>query len=204
MKELFERCLKAEYTTTEAGGDYAVQYEDGTIYLLFEKSDGKGDWRINFDFPAVPYSRMTEKWYYHRGFLKMWKSMRDQIEEAVARIVSEKPVHRIICVGYSHGAAIALLATEDMVFLYKDLVEIKGYGYGAPRGVWGFVPKAVKERMLHFEAVRNIPDIVTHVPPVLFGFRHLRLRRIGKSGKYGPVKAHYAEAYLAELERSES
>lgn len=203
MKTLFKKCLKAEYIHTDAGGDYAIEYENGVIYLLFEKSNGDTDWKNNFDFPAKPYKHMSKTWLCHRGFLRVWKSMRDQIEAEVARIMSEEKVRAIVCVGYSHGAALALFATEDMMYLYGGKVLVCGYGYGCPRVVWGFLPRSVKQRLRRFTAVRNVPDLVTHVPPAIFGFRHIQLRRVGKLGKYGPIKAHRAMAYLAELEDDE-
>ena len=203
MKELFNKCYTAEYIHTAGGGDYAIQYEDGTLYLLFEWSDGREDWKNNLDFPAKPYKRMSDTWHCHRGFLRVWKAMRDEGEENVVKNVEwfaggVRTVERIVCVGYSHGAAIALLATEDMAFLYPG-IPVKGYGFGCPRVLWGKVPEAVKQRLSGFVAVRNVPDLVTHVPPALFGFKHVNLLKVGKLGKYGPIKAHYASAYLEEL-----
>jgi hypothetical protein len=47
--------------------------------------------------------------------------------------------------------------------------------------------------------IRNGHDIVTHLPPVLFGFRHLgRVFKIGNS--IGSIKDHYPEEYLHALE----
>lgn len=204
MKTLFKKCLNADYIKTDADGDYAIEYEDGVLFLLFEKSNGNTDWKNNFNFPAKPYKRMKHLWFCHRGFLRVWKSMRDQIEAEVARIISEKLVNAIVCVGYSHGAALALLATEDMMYLYGDEAIVSGYGYGCPRVVWGFLPRTVKKRLKHFTAVRNVPDLVTHVPPAIFGFRHIQLRRVGKLGKYGPIDAHRAASYLAEVEDDEA
>lgn len=204
MTELFNKCYQAEYIHTAEGGDYAVEYKDGTIYLLFEWSDGREDWKNNFDFPAKPYKRMNDTWHCHRGFLRVWKAMRDEVEAKVRFIFdalapySYLKVKSIVCVGYSHGAAIALLATEDMAFLHPD-IPVKGYGFGCPRVLWGKVPEAVKQRLSGFVAVRNIPDLVTHVPPALFGFKHVNLLKVGKRGKYGPIKAHYASAYMEEL-----
>ena len=198
MTELFNRCYKAEYIHTAEGGDYAVEVKDGTVYLLFEWSDGREDWKNNFDFPAKSYKRMNDTWRCHRGFLRVWKAMRDEVEAHVKQVTQLFDVKRIVCVGYSHGAALALLATEDMAFLYEK-IPVKGYGFGCPRVLWGKVPEAVKQRLSGFVAVRNIPDLVTHVPPALFGFKHVNLLKIGKRGKYGPIKAHYASAYLEEL-----
>lgn len=197
MKELFERCLKAHYVRTPESGDYAIEVDDGTLYLLFQKSNGKQDWKNNFDFPAKPYKRMNSKWYCHRGFLRVWKAMRDEVEKNVATWLPY--ITSICCVGYSHGAALALLATEDMVFLHGDKLRVEGWGFGCPRVVWGILPKDVKQRLRNFTAVRNIPDIVTHAPPALFGFHHVKLLRVGNFGKYSPVDAHRAKSYLNEL-----
>lgn len=201
LKSLFERCLNATYIHTAEGGDYAIQAEGDTLYLLFEWSDGLEDWKNNFDFPARPYKRMTDKWYCHRGFLRVWKAMRDVVEAKIAEALNTYPeVTHITCVGYSHGAAIAVLGTEDMAYLYGEKYTVCGYGIGAPRVLWGFVPRDVRERLKCFTVVRNIPDIVTHVPPALFGFKHAgALVKIGTKKKYNAIDAHRPESYVQEL-----
>ena len=202
MKELFDRCLAAKYIHTAEGGDYAIEVEDGIIYLLFQWSAGAVDWKNNFDFPARPYKRMNDVWYCHRGFLRVWKAMRDEIEAKVAEIIDAEPlIYGFKCVGYSHGAALALFATEDMAYHYGVTYWVNGYGFGCPRVVWGIIPKAVNHRLARFTAVRNIPDIVTHVPPALFGFHHTNILKIGERGKYTAVGAHYPQAYQEELQK---
>lgn len=235
MVKLFERCLNAKYIHTEKGGDYAIEIENDTLYILFECSDGAEDWLHNFDFvpekykdrentqkvklfkgiaeavreylvlPAEPYKHMFDTWRVHGGFLEVWKDMRDDIEAYVAEILENHPeIKKIKCVGYSHGAAISVLATEDMEYLYGKSYEVSGYGFGTPRVLWGIVPEEVKYRLRNFTAVRNIPDIVTHVPPMIFGFRNAgTLIKVGKKGKYSPFKAHYAYAYIDELNAME-
>lgn len=201
MVKLFERCLNATYIHTAESGDYAIEVEGDTIYLLFEWSDGKEDWLNNFAFPVKPYKGMDATWFCHGGFLKVWKAMRDDIEGSIAEILSiyGGQISKIYCIGYSHGAAIAVLATEDMEWLYGEKYTVQGFGFGTPRVLWGIVPKAVKTRLKHFISIRNIPDIVTHVPPMIFGYRNVNLNKIGKFGKYGLIKAHYASAYTTEL-----
>ena len=201
MKDLFKRCLKAKYISTAKNGNFAIEVEGDTVYLLFQWSKGFWDWVRNFLFPAKPYKRMSCLWFCHRGFLKVWKAMRDEIEAKVREILSQNPdVKKIVCIGYSHGGALALFATEDMEYLYGDRLTVEGYGFGAPRVLWGYVPKAVKNRLQAFQVIRNIPDIVTHLPPVLLGFRHVASPlKVGKAGKYSPIKAHYDTAYIAEL-----
>lgn len=198
MKNLFKKCLYAEYIHTAEGGDYAIQTEGDTLYILFECSDGKEDWKNNFDFPITPYR--DSNWYCHRGFLKVWKAMRDEIECRVKELLTED-IKNITCIGYSHGAAISVLCTEDMEYLWGSQYKVKGYGFGCPRVLWGIVPKEVKERLRNFKSIRNKPDLVTHVPPKIFGYRNAgELIKIGKDFKYNPIKAHYPEVYIKELE----
>lgn len=199
----FKRCLNAKYIHTPESGEYAIEKDGNTLYLLFQWSHGNEDWKNNFDFPAKPYKRMTDTWYCHRGFMKVWKAMQDEVETKVAEMLSEFPeVTKIICVGYSHGAALAVFATEDMEYLHGGelFIDVYGYGFGCPRVLWGIVPKAVKARLAGFMVVRNIEDIVTHVPPACFGFRHIgHLGKIGAVGKYNPIDAHRPESYIAEM-----
>lgn len=201
MKNLFRRCLNAEYISTAKSGNYAIEVEGDTLYLLFEWSKGFWDWVHNFLFPARPYKRMKCVWFCHRGFLKVWKAMRDEIEAYVKEMLSKNPdVKKIVCIGYSHGGALSVLATEDMEYLYGETYEVTGYGFGCPRVLWGIVPREVKRRLSNFVTIRNIPDIVTHVPPMLFGFMNTgTLIKVGKKNKYSPIEAHYASAYIEEL-----
>lgn len=202
LKSLFERCLNAEYTHTAEGGDYAIIYQGDTLYLLFECSDGKEDWKNNFDFPVKPYKQMNDTWLCHGGFFKVWSAMRDEIEEKVRLTLQFNPqIKNITCVGYSHGGPLSVLATEDMEYLYGKDYEVSGYGFGSPRVLWGVIPNAVKYRLRRFTTIRNIPDIVTHLPPKFLGFRDAGvILEVGEKGKYTPIKAHYADAYITEID----
>lgn len=201
LTSLLKRCLAANYIHSSEGGDYAIEVDKNVLYVLFEWSDGKEDWRNNFDFPCEPYKDMNPKWYCHRGFLRVWKAIRDEVELKVAEEIKKNiNIEKIICVGYSHGAALSVLATEDLTYIYGNIVN--GYGFGGPRVIWGIVPKEVKERLKYFVSIRNIPDLVTHVPPMILGYRNAgTLIKIGEKGKYSPIEAHFAEAYLFELRK---
>ena len=189
----FSECLTIPYTTVENAGDYAVKREGETLKLFFEWSDGKEDWKNNFNFPAKPYKRMEHLWFCHRGFLKVWKS----IETYITPYINDPTVSKIQIVGYSHGAAIALLCYEYCIYNRPD-VEIQGVGFGCPRVFWGRVPKSVKERFKNFKVVRNGNDIVTHVPPKIFGFRHIS--ELVEIGQTNLVKDHYDKNYLLHLQ----
>ena len=197
LSELFKRCFYIPYLQTGKSANYATEIKDDVLYLYFEKSDGENDWRINFDFPAVPYRRMGKTvWFAHRGFLGVWK----EIEEKVKDDIFNKKIKGIICVGYSHGAAIAVLCYEYARFNRPDLREdIYGYGFGCPRVIWGEIPD---DRWQNFTVIRNIDDAVTHLPPTVLGYKHIgKMLEIGKKGRYTPIDAHRFENILNELEK---
>lgn len=198
LSELFDRCLNIRYTHVANSADYATERKKETLYIYFECSDGITDWVNNFDFPAKPYKRMGRTvWFAHRGFLKVWKS----IEGHVRKDLLDRSVKKIVIVGYSHGAAVAALCHEYVWFNRPDLRHIlEGYGFGCPRVFWGIRSEKTNGRWENFTVIRNINDIVTHLPPVLFGFSHVgKLLKIGTRKKYSCVDAHRPENIATEL-----
>lgn len=194
MVKKFKDCLNAKYTHVENDASFSVKRNRGTLKIFFEPSNGDTDWKNNFNFPAKPYRKMNNLWFCHRGFLKVWKS----IEPYIVDEIMDPTVKKIEIVGYSHGAAVAILCYEYVKF-NRPTIEVSGVGFGAPRVFWGFACKSVRERFNGFVVVRNGNDIVTHLPPLLFGFRHVgELRRIGKSE--GLIRDHYPEKYIEGLE----
>lgn len=198
LYDAMSECLKAQYTTVDNAGDFAVKREGETLKIFFEWSDGREDWRNNFRFlaiPCKPYKNMPLVWFCHRGFLKVWKSIEPHLKSHIMNL----DVREIEIVGYSHGAAIALLCYEYCKYNRPDCA-IEGAGFGAPRVFWGRVPDVVKERCKSFKVVRCGRDIVTHVPPAIFGFKHIsEVVEIGES--VGLVADHYAEMYLDALKK---
>ena len=87
LYELFKRCLYIPYFQTGKSANYTTEIKEGKLYLYFEKSDGENDWKINFDFPAVPYRRMGKTvWFAHRGFLKVWKEIEEKVKVNVTKL----------------------------------------------------------------------------------------------------------------------
>lgn len=198
MRELFEKVLNAPYTHLEEDASFCIEREGATLRLLFEWSNGKTDWQNNLRFlarPIKPYKDMEEAWFAHRGFLRVWKVIEPELAEAIA----DPAVTRIEIAGYSHGAGVALLCYEYCRF-HRPETPVAGFGFGAPRVVWGRVPKKVKERLEGFVVVRKGADLVTHLPPVLFGYRHVGcICHIKMPGAHRPVKDHFQTEYQVAL-----
>lgn len=207
LLNLYKKCLSAKYNTVENQGDYAIKQIGTKLYLYFEWSDGATDWKNNFDFPAKPYKDMDTTWFCHRGFLKVWKSIEPYVKSAIMK----PTVKSVTVVGYSHGAAIATLCHEYVWFNRPDLREkLEGYGFGAPKVFWGYMNEELKERWANFHPVRNLNDLVTRMPPALFGFRHVNdVINIGKKDKLAKknykldcINAHMPENYIYSMEEN--
>lgn len=199
MRQLFSKVLGATYThLEEETASFFVERKGGTLRLLFEWSNGRTDWRNNLRFlamPTKPYKDMRETWFAHRGFLRVWKVIEPKLAEAIA----DPAVTRIEIAGYSHGAGVALLCFEYCKY-HRPEIPVTGFGFGAPRVVWGPVPKKVRERLEGFVVVRKGGDLVTHLPPALFGYRHIGYICQVKTGKrIRPVRDHFPEEYTSVL-----
>lgn len=200
LSELFWRCCHADYRQVEHGADFALEREGSALYIYFQQSRGKEDWDNNLDFPIKPYARMGDGcWYAHRGFLRVWKA----VEPYMGSIVADRSIKRAVVVGYSHGAALAVFCHEYIWYHRPDLRRtLRGVGFGCPRVVWGVLPKGVQKRWEQFTVVRNIDDIVTHLPPASMGYRHIgKLLEIGAKGRYTDWEAHRQKNIQKELDR---
>ena len=151
LLDMFKRCvnLDDQYNHTEVNkGSYFVEYDNDTLYIYLQGSNGDIDWKNNFDFGAEPYKDMPTKWKAHRGFVRVWK----EIEPFVRNDIMNTDVKRINIVGYSHGAALAALAHEYAWFNRPDIRNnIFGYGFEAPRVFRGWkIPTELIPRWTNF------------------------------------------------------
>lgn len=212
LLELFKRCYNAEehYIHVEEDGSYLLQKEGDTLYLLLQKSNGKVDWKNNFDFPARPYKDMPKTWRAHRGFVKVWKA----IEPYIAEAIRDPSIKQIITIGYSHGAALAVLAHEYVWYNRPDIFDqCYGFAFEAPRVFCGVrIPKELKQRWENMYVIRVCNDLVTHVPPLIFGYKHVGTlmklepkegHKLIKHKKFDCINAHYPDNIMLVLRDNE-
>lgn len=176
------------------GSDVQYKLIDKTLY--FQQSNSNSDWKYNFSFPAIPYKNMEELFFVHRGFKKLWKEIRDEINKLDFDTI----------VGYSHGGALATLAHED--YLFRKGVQPKTYVFGCPRILW-FPFKGIRERFSNITYIKNPLDIVTKIPPAIFGYRRVYGELISLKGNSKKpldtklllwITGHTPEDYIQRLE----
>jgi len=163
---LYNRTIKRPWVTS--GLD--VQYKLVGNELSFQCTVSKSDWRHNF--MIQPYRNTKTKWYAHKGFVLLYKSVRDEILELV------KDIPLVHVCGYSQGAAIATLALEDIRFSSGKAVE--GSVFGSPRVLW-LPPKEIRSRFTSLVNWQVRGDIATKAPFAWLGYRH-----VGSVKKLGP------------------
>ncbi len=202
LATLLRRCLAADYLQSPDGGDYALEREGDILYIFLEKSEGIEDWGNNADFSVRAYEREGKTQFYaHRGFLRVWESMLPYL----AGEISDPFLVGIVRVGYSHGAALAVLCHEYVWSKRPDLRgKLLGYGFAAPRVIWGMISRRMARRWASFYVLRIPDDLVTHLPPAFLGYSHVgQMVELCEAGKYSAIDAHRAENLIRELERIE-
>ena len=197
LLELFDDCLSRDYRETENGASWDIERRGEQLTVYFQKSHGLVDWLNNVDLFSIPYREMSPVWRCHGGFLRVWKSVKPLVEP----FLLDPSVKEITIVGYSHGAALAVLCHEFVYYHRSDVRNIlRGFGFGCPRVLYGCVPPEIALRWEHFFVIRNLDDLVTHLPPRALGYCHVgNLVEIGADGRYAPIDAHRPESYRAEL-----
>ena len=173
LSELFKICDDwHDYQTVGHDVNYKFKEEGNQLYIFFQGSNSTWDWVRNFMFRAVPYKDMEIPYRVHKGFLSAWK----EVEDIIIKKISDPKWEDITVVGYSHGGALAQFAVECVWYYRHDLRErhMRGYAFEAPRifAQWR-MPKELKKRWENLIVIRDGNDLVTHCPPIIFGYRNL-------------------------------
>ena len=176
-----------------------LEYPDEVV-IIFCPSNSKADWKINFSFPKKPYKRMPTPFYVHGGFLGEWKKINDYFLKVSKRY--NKP---LTITGWSYGGAMATLCYEDIWFNNPfKRGQMRLITFGSPRVIGACNFKRIAHRWAGAKLYVNGSDIVTAVPPFLFGFKHIaEPKHIGDKktlfGYFKPKKYHHIDGYIDSL-----
>lgn len=191
IQDVFMQMVTGSWVNGAMDTQYRVERHKEKTVITFMGSVSWVDWISNFMFWKVPYKDMAEKWYAHAGFLEAWKAVRDEI---VALVDKSLPVE---VYGYSRGGGIAILAFEW--FRYNGY-SVQGMVFGAPRAVAFRKDSRIAERFLGLISYKNRGDIVTMLPPSLFGYKSVGASiRLGKGIRLPRTYWHLVPQYIEEL-----
>ena len=159
LTELFiEVAYKGDWQTINSV-DYKFIEHGDTLEIYFMGSYQFSDWWFNFDFKEKVYNQFKV----HRGFLRCY----NQVRSIILDKIYSRNYKSVIVVGYSHGSALCTLAIEDIKYHFPN-IYLKGYAFESPRCVK--VPKELRYKWNDLVVIRNGTDLVTHLPPKLFGY----------------------------------
>ena len=196
LSKIFQLCAyEIEYKNVGDDVSYAFLEKNDNLYIFFQGSNGVLDWVFNFLFTKKVYKQFRV----HRGFLHCYQQVRDiMLDKIYAKSYDE-----VIVVGYSHGGALCQLAIEDIKYHFPNQKHI-GYAFESPRCIK--TPKKYKYMWNNLYVVRNGCDLITHLPPRLFGFDDLGAMihikgdtSLVKNHLPKCIKYHYPECVLNGL-----
>lgn len=171
--------------------NYEMHYEDkrNVIQINFQATTGNMDWIANFLFIKKYYDsfewegkKITLK--VHNGWAAMYKAMKNQIRDRVSVLMHVYPTAEIEIVGWSLGSGMAQLCAQDIFYNFGRKVFLYTYGSVNPWKTNIFNRRKIKKylRECCYECYNftNVNDIVTYLPPRLFGFIKIKRRPVGR------------------------
>lgn len=192
-KTLFDFVNSRSYVHAENGLDYWMHRERYCLYVTFQASSEKGDWKDNFDFfprKAEPFECVKV----HEGFWRQYQGIRNKFLDELYTGVTA-----VFISGYSLGGAVAQLALYDCLWhVSKDRLPIQAsaVGFNSPRV---FIKgDYLNAHTYTFQNIVHQGDVVPHLPPRIFGFKNVGTKtKIGKFTWFW--KAHAPEAMKKAL-----
>lgn len=188
LLDRFNRCNTGPWTSAGLNVQYRIENTEDEISIYFQPTSDTVDWMFDFFFATAPFAGYRV----HAGFLEQWLSIAF-LPDIMNALNSSKP---ITIVGYSLGAALAVLATT-VAERIDPKRKVTGIGFGTPRVFW------LNHPSINFTRY-NVPlDLVTHLPFVLFGYfplgRSVKLKNTGGyRGKFW-MSHHTPEQYRRGL-----
>lgn len=191
--EHYKETIKGPWETWNVDRDVQVkiEWDKNTLFITYQGSASNIDWRINFNFFIKPYKRMSSIWFAHRGFVKSYKSIRDDI------VIQAEQAEKIVVSGYSQGAAYAILTHEDLKY---HNMNVETVAYAPPRVFWLWGLNKIKERFEGLTLIINKGDPVTGIPFWIWGYRHKGVKvKLGKGIRFPWHTFHMPNSYRKEL-----
>ncbi len=142
-----------------------------TLQISFRGSDSPKDWLTSLSFwkKTIPYGNVLSPIRVHAGFINAYKTPR--VRDSIRQWVSGD-VRRVRLCGHSYGAALAVLCAVDIEYNFPDR-DVEAIIFGCPRVGNAAFARSYDKRVFKTVRVENGNDIVTRLPPRMFGYRHV-------------------------------
>lgn len=168
--------------------------------ITFRGTDSDADWRLDMRFwqREIPYDNTSTKIRVHSGFISAYKS--ENVRNKIHTFI--KPdICNIQITGHSLGAALAVLCAVDLQYNFPDK-DYEVVLFGCPRVGNAAFARSYNHRVFNTIRVVSGNDIVTKLPPAIFGYRHVGVKfKIGAPAIPGIVtfRSHKTQSYYRRL-----
>lgn len=175
-----------------------IKKSGNTVLIIFRGTDSPENWKNNFLFckKTIPYNNKNTKIRVHSGFLRGYQSVRSKIQGKIPQGIC-----KILITGHSLGAALGTLCAVDLQYNFKN-ADIEVFLFGCPAvGNKAFV-RSYNKRVFKTLRITNGNDIVTKLPPKIFGYRHVGINiHTGPPSLPGIISfnRHRPESYYKSL-----
>lgn len=172
------------------------------IQIYFQDTDGKLDWKANFDFPAKMYGAFDYegkkiKFKVHRGWKIMWFAMKHEVRAKFEKLYKRFNHPEVEIIGWSLGSSQAQLCAQDLNYNYGVKAHVFTFGSVKPfRKI--FFSKRIKNYLKDCCAecynFSDVNDVVTYMPPFNGYFKinnkKTRLDKFSIFRLFNPMKYH--------------
>ena len=181
LQKYFSQCTSGGWKTSKTTDtQYKIEEDDDTLSVIFQGSVSRLDWLYNFWFSVIPYKKMSNLFFVHAGFLKKYKSIREDVRFQALKAKSLRKKFKLL--GFSQGGSLAIVAHEDIRSQLGMPVETIVFGASA---VFSFIGgKVLRSRLENVTRVENGNDIVTKILGWLLYKHYGKVVHIGKPRKW--------------------
>ena len=159
---------------SSAGVQCFVRRCADTLTITFRGTDSSRDWLTNLRFwkKTVPYGNRLSPIRVHSGFIRAYKAT-DVRGAILSNIVDD--INKIRICGHSYGAALSVLCAVDIEYNFPNR-DIEVALFGCPRVGNRAFAESYNRRVFKTIRVENGNDMVTKLPPLVLGYRHVGAR----------------------------
>ena len=159
-----------DYRDLITGAEFTIisDIETRTLVVCFNGSDDLQDWQTNFDFLGFAPGKVKV----HPGFAKAYKNLRKPLLRRleIYMNISKIDYKYIKVCGHSAGGAIGAIAATELTKEFTDK-KVSLFTFGSPVVGNKEYAQLCDRNIVHYRFY-NIFDLVTYLPPCLFGYSH--------------------------------
>ncbi|MBQ9096803.1 MAG: lipase family protein [Clostridia bacterium] len=171
--------IKTEYVNNKKTDiQYILRVYENSILIAFRGTDSVRDMISNMQFFKKTVCNMPggRKIRIHSGFFKAYTDAK--IFDKIVKYITDK-TKRIEITGHSYGGALALICAADLAHRFPD-IEYEVVVFGSPRTGNKAFAEFFDAYLPGTFRIENGNDIITKLPPPVFGYRH-----VGKTYRIG-------------------